>query len=125
GSVPNDLGVDNLKKSFAPRFGVAYRMNAKTVFRGGYGISYLQRTTNVYNFPVSQANSLNPANSFVAAGSLAVGAPPPSPVVLPSSGILSNPPAQSYTYIAKDRPQGYVQSWNIAIQRALPNGFSV
>ena len=125
GSIPNDLGIDNMPKSFAPRFGIAYRLDEKTVLRGGYGISYLPRTTNVYNFPVKQANALNPANSYVAAGSLATGAPPPSPVVIPSSGVIVNPPAQSYTYVAKDRPQGYVQSWNIALQRALPNNFSV
>jgi Carboxypeptidase regulatory-like domain len=125
GSVPNDLGIVNQTKSFAPRFGLAYRLDEKTVFRGGYGISYLPRDTNVYNFPVAQANQFNPANSFVAAGSMATGAPPPNPVQLPSSGIITNPPNQSYVYIPKDLPQGYVQSWNIAIQRSLPSNFSV
>ena len=125
GSVPNDLGIANPKKGFGPRFGLAYRINEKTVLRGGYGISYLVRTTNVYNFPVSQANQLSPANSFVAAGSLATGAPTPNPVQLPSSGIITNPPNQSYVYIPKDLPQGYVQSWNIAIQRSLPSNFSL
>jgi len=47
GSVPNDLGIANRKKSFGPRFGLAYRLNEKTVLRGGYGISYLVRNTNV------------------------------------------------------------------------------
>ncbi len=125
GSIPNDQGIANQKKSFAPRLGVAYRLDQKTVLRGGYGISYLVRNTNVYNFPVSQANQLIPANSFVAAGSLATGAPPPSPVQLPSSGIIVNPPNQSYVYIPKDLPQGYVQSWNMAVQRALPSNFSL
>ncbi len=125
GSVPNDLGIEKQKKSFGPRFGLAYRLDEKTVFRGGYGISYLTRTTNVYNFPVAQANQFNPANSFVAAGSMAAGAPPPNPVQLPASGIITNPPNQSYVYIPQDLPQGYVQSWNIAVQRALPSNFSL
>jgi hypothetical protein len=125
GSIPNDQGIENQKKSFAPRLGMAYRLDQKTVLRGGYGISYLVRNTNVYNFPVSQANQLIPANSFVAAGSLATGAPPPSPVQLPSSGVIVNPPNQSYVYIPKDLPQGYVQSWNMAVQRALPSNFSM
>lgn len=125
GSIPNDQGIMNQKKSFAPRFGAAYRLDDKTVFRGGYGISYLLRNTNVYNFPVSQANQLIAPNSFSAAGALATGVPPPSPVQLPSSGIIVNPPAQSYVYIPKDLPQGYSQSWNIAIQRALPSNFSM
>ena len=125
GNIPNDLGIQSQKKSFAPRLGAAYRMDEKTVFRGGYGISYLARNTNVYNFPVSQANQLTAANSFVAAGSLAAGLPPPSPVQLPSNGVIVNPPNQSYVYIPKDLPQGYVQSWNVAVQRALPANFSM
>ena len=124
GSVPNDLGIENQKKSFAPRLGAAYRLNEKTVIRAGYGISYLVRNTNVYNFPVSQANQISPANSFVAAGSMATGTPTPNPVQLPSTGIIVNPPDQSYVYMPKDRPQGYVQSWNIALQRLLPSNFS-
>src|SRR6266566_3342776 len=123
-SVPNYQGIARWKKSFAPRFGLAYRVNDKTVFRGGYGISYLVRNTNVYNFPVSQANQFSPDNSFVAAGALATGAPPPSPVQLPPNGVITSPPNQSYVYIPKDLPQGYVQSWNIAIQRMLPAKFS-
>jgi hypothetical protein len=125
GNVPNDLGIENQKKSFAPRLGAAYRLDEKTVFRGGYGISYLVRDTNVYNFPVSQANQFSPANSFVAAGSMATGAPTPNPVQLPSTGIIVNPPDQSYVYIPKDLPQGYVQSWNVALQRALPSDFTI
>lgn len=125
GRIPNDLGIRNQPKSFAPRFGVAYRLNEKTVFRGGYGISYLPRTTNVYNFPVKQANSLDAPNSFSAAGSMAKGFPPPSVVEIPSDGIVRNPPAQQYDVIPKDLFQTYVESWNIAIQRALPGNFSL
>ena len=125
GSTPNDLGISNPGKSFGPRLGVAYRFNEKTVFRAGYGISYIPRDTNVYNFPVSQATQLPAAvNSFVAVGSMATGFPPPSPAVLPSTGVIVNPPAQAYTYIPKDLPQGYVESWNVTLQRALPSGFS-
>src|SRR4029077_17769053 len=58
-------------------------------------------------------------------GSMAVGVPPLSPVVLPSTGIIVNPPiSQSYTYIPSDLPQGYVESWNVTLQRALPSNFS-
>ena len=100
GSVPNDQGITSHKTSFAPRIGIAYRFNDKTVFRGGYGISYVPRNTNVYNYPVSQATQFTAPNSFSAAGSMAAGVPPLSPVVLPSTGIIVNPPiSQSYTYI--------------------------
>jgi hypothetical protein len=43
---------------------------------------------------------------------------------LPSTGIIVNPPAQAYTYIPNDLPQGYVESWNVTLQRALPANFS-
>ncbi len=125
GSVPNDLGINSHLTSFGPRIGVAYRFNDKTVFRAGYGISYVPRDTNVYNFPVAQATQFTAPNSFSAAGSLAVGVPPISPVVLPSTGIIVNPPLnQAYTYIPSNLPQGYVESWNVTLQRALPGNFS-
>ncbi len=124
GSIPNDLGIGSHLTSFGPRIGAAYRLNDKTVFRAGYGISYIPRNTNVYNFPVSQATQLPAINSFLAVGSMATGFPPPSPAVLPSTGVIVNPPAQAYTYIPKDLPQGYVESWNITLQRALPSNFS-
>ena len=124
GSVPNDLGIDTLTTSFGPRLGVAYRFNDKTVFRAGYGISYVPRTTNVYNFPVKQATQFSAANSFSAAGSMAAGVPPLSPVVLPSTGIIVDPPKQAYDYIPNDLPQGYVESWNVTLQRALPSNFT-
>ena len=124
GSVPNDLGIESHLTSFGPRLGLAYRINEKTVFRGGYGISYVPRDTNVYNFPVAQATQFSAPNSFVAAGSMAQGVPPISPVQLPSSGIIVNPPSQAYTYIPKDLPQGYVETWNVTLQRALPSNFS-
>ena len=124
GSVPNDLGIGSHLTSFGPRIGAAYRLSDKTVFRAGYGISYIPRDTNVYNFPVSQATQFPAPNSFSAAGSMAAGVPPISPVVLPSTGIIVNPPAQAYTYIPNDLPQGYVESWNVTLQRALPANFS-
>jgi hypothetical protein len=124
GSIPNDQGINSHLTSFGPRIGAAYRLNEKTVFRAGYGISYIPRNTNVYNFPVSQATQLPLINNYLAVGHMATGFPAPSPAVLPSTGVIVNPPAQAYTYIPKDLPQGYVESWNVTLQRALPSNFS-
>ena len=125
GSIPLNMGVDGKPISFAPRFGVAYRLNEKTVFRGGYGISYLPRVTGQFNFPVKQSNNFNAPNSFSAAGSLAAGIPPPDIVQIPSSGILAAPLNQNYGITPSDLFHGYVQSWNIAVQRALPGNFAL
>lgn len=40
GGNPKDLGIKVSKTLFAPRLGAAYRLNEKTVFRAGYGMTY-------------------------------------------------------------------------------------
>ncbi len=61
GSVPHP----GSKTPFAPRFGFAYRLNDKTVVRGGYGIFFdsyegreIDDSADIY--PYSIRNSLNP-----------------------------------------------------------------
>ena len=132
GSIPLNLGVNSHTADFAPRVGVAYRLNEKTVVRGGYGLSYLPRyttaglasSTSVWQYPIQQNQQLVAPNSFVAAGSMAAGFPAPTTAVIPSSGIITNAPNQSFAAFPKDLPIGYVESWNIAIQRSLPGNFS-
>jgi hypothetical protein len=126
GSIPMNLGVQQQKKSFAPRVGLAYRFNPKTVFRGGYGISYQPRSISNFGFPVKQANSYPAENSFGAAGSMAAGVPAPDQISFPSNGIISPaPPTVSASVTKKDEPHSYVQAWNIALQRALPANFTL
>jgi hypothetical protein len=127
GDIPLNLGITNRKRSFAPRFGLAYRFDDKTVLRGGYGISYFQRGLGLsagFNFPVRQNQQLNAANAFSAAGSLAAGIPTPQPAIEPPDGIIRNPQEGSYTHTPYDLFHGYVQSWNVALQRALPGNFA-
>lgn len=51
----NPRGIYNPdRNNFAPRFGFAYSWNAKTVFRGGYALSYIFPVGNVY--PVGYSN---------------------------------------------------------------------
>ena len=40
GGVPTGVGISTSHKLFAPRVGLAYRLNNLTVIRSGYGISY-------------------------------------------------------------------------------------
>ncbi len=127
GNNPSNLGRKNYKTNFAPRFGVSYRMNEKTVIRSGYGLSYIPYADNgyAYNFPVRQNNAFNSANSFVAAGRMANGLPAPLPFDVPSNGIITNAPNQNYDVIPLDFHEGYIQSWNLAVQRALPGKFTL
>ena len=127
GNIPMNLGIENQYKSFAPRLGFAYRINSKTVFRGGYGISYqIRALSGAGNFPIKQESTYNPPNSFAAAGSLAAGVPVPAIAAFPANGIISPaPPAVTASILKKDAPHPYVESWNVSLQRALPGNFSM
>jgi hypothetical protein len=127
GNNPSDLGRKNYLANFAPRIGLSYRMNDKTVIRSGYGISYIPYPDNryAYNFPVRQNNAFNPANSFVSPGRMADGMPAPLPFTIPQDGIIRNAPNQNYEVIPLDYHEGYIQSYNIAVQRSLPKNFTL
>jgi len=122
GSVPMNSRIDNHPFDFGPRFGLAYRLNDKTVVRGGFGISQFYRYTAslIWQYPVRQNQQLVAANSFVAAGSMAAGFPAPQPIVIPPNGIITNPPNQSFFAMPTNLPVPYVESWNVAVQRQLP-----
>ncbi|MGI8989075.1 MAG: TonB-dependent receptor domain-containing protein [Bryobacteraceae bacterium] len=137
GGNPLNAGLETHYKDFAPRFGAAYRLNEKTVIRAGYGISYIPYPDNTYayNFPVKQNNAFEPgvANfgpALLPNGSVATfqaGFPAPSVAVIPSNGIISaSTPLlinQVYEVVNRKFREGYVQSYNLAVQRSLPDGF--
>ena len=132
GGNPENLGMVSHKKYFAPRVGFAYRLTSSTVLRSGFGMSYTSFPDNnyAYNFPVRSNNQYLPFNnasytpSVLPNGQPATfqaGFPAPAAVVVPSSGIITNPdPTSAYFYIPKDFKNPYVLQWNFAIQQALP-----
>ena len=125
GDTPKNLGIDG-SSHFVPRLGLAYRLNDKTVIRSAFGISYLFRDTSQYNFPSNQVSELDAANTYVAAGSMKVGFPAPILLPIPSNGVLTNAPLTlTYAVMPKDLVHGHVQSWNFAVQRELPWGFTL
>jgi hypothetical protein len=128
-----DLGVKNRFKNFAPRFGLAYRLTNSTVVRAGFGISYTPYPDNTYayNYPVRANNVFNAASSFVPAtlpnGQVATwqnGFPAPILPPVPSNGIISPAPVdQAYFVINPNFKNPYVESYNFAVQQALPSKF--
>ena len=122
-------------KDFAPRLGIAYRLNEKTVLRSGFGISYspFPDNTYAYNFPVKQNNAYSGNCSFCPAvlpngqvAKLETGFPAPSIVNIPSNGILPNADInQVYEVVNKHFREPYIESWNAAIQRSLPFNFAL
>ncbi len=135
GGNPLDLGLQRHYKDFAPRVGIAYRLNEKTVIRTGFGISYapFPDNTYAYNYPVKQNNQFSANCSFcyvfLPSGQPATfqnGFPPFQSVVIPSNGIITNPDLNSaYFFINPRFRDPYVLSWNLAIQRSLPYNFAL
>jgi hypothetical protein len=125
GNEPLTLGVKNYPKNIYPRIGLAYRLNDKTVIRTGYGMSSFYRYTENWQYPVKQNQQLVAANTYLAAGSMATGFPTPQPVIIPANGIIPNAPNQAYTITPPNYPVPTIESWNFAIQRALPSRLSL
>jgi len=130
GGNPLDLGLQRHYKNFAPRVGIAYRLNEKTVIRTGFGISYapFPDNTYAYNYPVKQNNVFSANCSFcptlLPSGQIATfqsGFPAFQSVVIPANGIITNPDLNStYFFINPHFREPYTESWNLAIQRSLP-----
>jgi hypothetical protein len=136
GSTPLDCGIKVSNKIFAPSLGIAYRPTDRTVFRVGYSLSPSQLamgTGGFYSFPVettaiwSGDSSWTPANwtatntSYTLSQGLVVLTPPPStngvyPIVR-ATGNLSG------QYTTHDYVRGYLQSWNVTVQREFGHGW--
>lgn len=130
GGNPNGAGSTVSKLQFVPRLGLAYRLNEKTVLRGGYGISvdpYPFSRAMRDPYPVTIAQTVNANNSYSAAGSFVTGIPPFSTVAPVIAGGIAQLPLSAYT---KTLPpglfhRGYIESWNATVERALPAGFDL
>lgn len=140
GNIPMNLGRQTNGAEFAPRVGFAYRANSKTVFRGGFGMSWIPFPDNKLawdNYPVKQSNSYSALNTYGQAqtapgvyGSMATGFPAPIIVSIPDSGIIpANTPAllsqNINSAIPLDYKESYIEAWNFAIQRQLPGSFTL
>jgi carboxypeptidase family protein/TonB-dependent receptor-like protein len=126
GSVSGNLGVQSYWKNWAPRTGASYRLNDRTVVRGGYGIATMPFPDNsyAYNYPVKQNNVFNPANSFaVVPVTMKSGFPDPVFVQIPSSGAIDASSTAlrnaSYFHVPSDLHEGRLHSFNVAFQREL------
>lgn len=109
-------------KDLGPRAGISYLLTGKTVVRSGYGMAFFDQagiTTPFTNpqFPfvqtVSQATLNNTTPAFVLANGPSV-----QPIAAtPDAGL-----GQGVFSVDRGLGSGYVQQWNLAIQRELtPN----
>jgi hypothetical protein len=125
GDMSDAVNVKNNFKNFAPRTGVSWRLNDKSVLRAGYGAGTLPFPDNRYafNYPVKQNYSGTVPNVFQRARTMAEGFPDPAPIAIPADGIVATTGTllnSLYDVIPPGLREGTLHSWNVAFQRQLP-----
>lgn len=128
--VPNKVNPDNL--DFGPAFGFAWSPSyasglghrlfgdAKTVWRGGYQISYDAFFTQLLNF--LSGDSPNVMRTQVVALNTGRGTPNWSSL-LPTSGAPPGPLDPQTFAIDKNLRYPYTERWSFGVQRELAGGF--
>jgi len=117
---------------FAPRLGLAYQLDSKTVLRAGYGWSYDLGTFgssfghNVTQNPPTLSNQqINPPNGFTDVFTLAQGPPAPAAVTVSSDGTFPLPAGINPKFRPATVTLPTTYQYNAAIQRQLTNRVAV
>jgi Carboxypeptidase regulatory-like domain/TonB dependent receptor len=124
--------ADTFYNNWQPRLGFAYRLGEKTVLRGGFGISTIRGGASTLMGPEIAANFLtgyqfqqaliSPDNGFSVPTQIATtwdaGIPP---VGNPPPRTLDAANGQGVALMRRvDGKSGYVQMWNMTVERQLP-----
>ena len=121
GNLKDRSTINPDRNNFGPRLGLAYTLTPETVFRGGYGISYVHfhregganilpmNGPQVVNAVVVQGNALDSTFRTTQQGY-------PADLTDPSK---FNPLAANITYMPEDYRSSRVQSWHVSVQREL------
>jgi hypothetical protein len=140
GGIPRDNGVGFSKKLFAPRIGFAYQVTDSTVIRSGYGITYASHPWGAQSlrgwYPLTLVAVFSGVNGYqpVTTDRAYVAAGVPNAPLGPNVGIpsiccpdidkgrvpLPNVAETGYPRANELLHRGYIQSWNLIIERKLP-----
>ena len=131
GNTPEDVGIKVSKTLFAPRLGLSYRIDDKTVFRTGYGLTYdpIPWSRPLRGFYPATIGFSQTASGLLgsnfASVPLANGIPD---IPLPdlSTGVIPMPPNVTTRTPNPDQvDRGRTQQWNVTLERQLPMDVSV
>jgi len=120
------VNVSTGSGNLAPRLGIAYRLNARTVVRAGYGINTNAETfrNNVQTYPQVISQQYSGANSYSPAGSLATGIPAFVGPDLSSGQVVLPPNYGSWTYPTPYH-RGYAETYNFTVQHDFGRGYNL
>jgi hypothetical protein len=110
--------------NFAPRLGLAYQLDSKTVIRAGSGIFYgrdenLGIARRLPDNPPFVSASIFTGSATVPAFPLQVGFPA-NALALAATGFNANTTVNSFPF---NFPMPYVEQWNVNIERQIPLNF--
>jgi hypothetical protein len=125
----NLLGLDGVgaravyapdRNNFAPRVGIAYSIDSKTVIRTGYGVFFTNSQNFVNNFVINRRQPPFAETQQITSST----ATPQINIADPFRGATA-PLVIGTQNINPNFREGYNQQWNLTIQRQLPGGIAV
>jgi hypothetical protein len=131
GGNPENAGINVGYGEFVPRFGVAYRLDDRTVIRSGFGITtdpesfrflrdqYPSEIAQAYVGTAAGTLSLDPNNNPI---TLTTGIPIAATPAI-SSGFTSLPVTIGTNTTPANVRRGYIESWNLFLQRDLGHSY--
>jgi hypothetical protein len=130
GNNPQNNGMEMGLDNFAPRVGAIYRINDKTVFRSGYGLTYnaqpwARAVRGDNDYPVTIASTFVNPNQFAYYGTLQQGIPLIVGPDVSSGRVPLDRAAAEYTPEIDNIDRGAVHTWNVAIERRLAYDIAV
>ncbi len=127
GSLVDRTLVQPDRNNFAPRIGLAYSLTPKTVFRGGYGISYVHQNRvgsadllgiNGPQVVIATVNQSNPLDASFRTTQQGY----PASLTDPKN---FNPLLSNITYIPRDLKAPLIQSYFASVQREVMRNLTV
>jgi len=126
-------GVQNMNwLNLAPRLGIAYQLNSKTVIRTGYGWAYELGTFGAtfghnvtQNPPILSSQQVNPVSNFQSVFTLAAGPTPPPSTPVPASGQFLLPNGIAARARHSDVRLPRVEAYNFTVERQIFNNTSL